>query len=124
MIGAMNDSHNPNRKKRESATVSISLAEDVKTVEDLVADPRALLDQAQRTGRPVVIAEAGKPAVVLLTAERYEWLVHLVNFARLINEGEESIRKEGTVPLEDFIRDMEAKHGYKLSRRAKPARKS
>jgi prevent-host-death family protein len=81
-------------------------------VEDLEADPRALLAQAQRTGRPLVIAEAGKPAVVLLTAERYEWLVHLVNFARLINEGEESIRKEGTRPLEDFIRDMEAKHGY------------
>ncbi len=104
--------------------MSISLTEDIKTVEDLEADPRALLEQAQRTRRPIVIAEAGKPAVVMLTAERYEWLVHLVNFSRLINEGEKSIREGGTIPLEDFIRDMEAKHGYKLSRRAKPTRKS
>jgi prevent-host-death family protein len=113
-----------NRKRPGRSTVSISLAEDVKTVEDLEAAPRALLEQAQRTGRPIVIAEAGKPAVVMLTAERYEWLIHLLNLSRLLHEGEESIRKEGTIPLDDFIRDMEAKHGYKLSRRARPARKS
>ncbi len=124
MIGEEETPHNPNRIERESATVSISPAEDIKTVEDLAADPHGLVAQARATGRPVVIAETGKPSVVLLTAERYEWLVHQVTFARLINEGEESIRKEGTVPLEDFIRDMEAKHGYKVSRRAKPARKS
>jgi len=57
MIGPATDSHNPNRKLRESATVSISLTEDIKTVADLEADPRALLEQAQRAGRPVVIAE-------------------------------------------------------------------
>jgi prevent-host-death family protein len=124
MIGSAETSHNPNRKTRESATVSISLSEDIKTLADLEADPRALVSQAQRTGRPVVIADAGKPAVVMLKAERYERLIHLLNLSRLLNEGEESIRKEGTISLEDFIRDMEKAHGYKLSRRTRPARKS
>jgi prevent-host-death family protein len=103
--------------------VAISLTEDIKTVEDLVNDPRALLKQAQRNGRPVVIAEGGKPAVVMLKAERYEWLVHLVNFARMMNEAEESIRKHGTITLEEFEREIEKKYGYKLSPRTKPARK-
>jgi prevent-host-death family protein len=112
-----------NRNIRENITVSISITEDIKTVEDLVNNPRALVEQAQRNGRPVVIAEAGKPAVVMLRAECYEWLVHLVELARLLNEAEESIRTGGTIPLEEFGREMEKKYGYKLSPRAKPARK-
>jgi prevent-host-death family protein len=104
--------------------VAISISEDIKTVEDLVNDPRTLLEQAQRNGRPVVIAEAGKPTVVLLKAERYEWLVHVVNLARLLNEAEESIRTGGTISLDEFVREMEKKYGYKLSPRTKPARKS
>ncbi len=95
------------RERREGPTVTISLAEDVKTVEDLEKDPRALLGQAQRTGRPIVIAEAGKPATVLISAERYEWLVHLVNFARLVNEGEQSIREGRVRPIDEFERELE-----------------
>ena len=87
--------------------MSIHLAEDVKTVDDLEANPRALLEQAQRTGRPVVIAEGGKPAVVMLTAERYEWLVHLVNFTRLINEAEADIRAGRTRPAEEVFKELE-----------------
>jgi prevent-host-death family protein len=87
--------------------VAISPTQDVKTVEDFVSAPRALLEQAQQTGRPIVIAEAGKPAVVLLSAERYEWLVHLLNFSRLVNEAEEDVRAGRTRPLEDFIRELE-----------------
>jgi prevent-host-death family protein len=95
-----------NRQTQESVTVAISLVEDIKTVEDLEAAPRALLEQARATKRPVVIAETGKPSVVMLTAERYEWLVHLVNFSRLMNEAEESIRKEGTRPAEEVFKEL------------------
>lgn len=87
--------------------MAISLTEDIKTVEDLVNDPRALLKQAQRNGRPIVIAEGGKPAVVMLKAERYEWLVHLVNFARMMNEAEEDIRAGRVRPAEEFFKELE-----------------
>jgi PHD/YefM family antitoxin component YafN of YafNO toxin-antitoxin module len=86
--------------------MTISLAEDVKTVEDLEKNPRALVEQARRTGRPVVLAEAGKPTTILLTAERYEWLVHLVNLSRLLNEGEESIRAGKTRPMEEVFAEL------------------
>jgi prevent-host-death family protein len=97
------------------------MAEDIKTAEDLQTEPRGLLEQVQRTGRPVVIAETGKPAVVMLTAERYEWLVHLVNLARLLNEGEADIRAGRVRPLEEFIRELEDEG--KLPRRNRRARR-
>lgn len=122
MIGVMKTPHTPNRKKRESATVSISPAEDVKTVEDLETAPRALLEQARATGRPVIIAEAGKPSVVILAAERYEWLVHLVNLARLLNEAEADIRAGRTRPAEEFFKELEDEG--KLPRRNRRARRS
>ena len=87
--------------------MSISLAEDIKTVEDLEKAPRVLLEQVRRTNRPVVIAEAGKATTVMLPAERYEWLVHLVNLSRLLNEAEEDIRAGRVRPLEEFIRELE-----------------
>jgi prevent-host-death family protein len=86
--------------------VAISLTEDIKTVEDLVNNPRGLLEQAQRNGRPVVIAEAGKPAVVLLKAERYEWLIHLLNLNKLLNEGIDDVLAGRTIPAEQVFKEL------------------
>lgn len=86
--------------------MTISPAEDVKTVEDLEANPRALLKQAQRTGRPIVIAQAGKPAVVMLSAERYEWLIHCRNLRRLLDEAEKDIRAGRTRPAEEVFEEL------------------
>jgi prevent-host-death family protein len=86
--------------------VSIQLTEDIKTVEDLEKAPRELLEQAHRTGRPVVIAEAGKPAVVLLKAERYEWLLHLVNLSRLLNEGLEDLLAGRVRPADEVFKEL------------------
>jgi prevent-host-death family protein len=86
--------------------VPISLAEDVKTVEDLEAAPRTLLEQARATGRPVVIAEAGKPSVVMLTAERYEWLIHVRNLSRLLHEGEADVRAGRVRPAEEVFKEL------------------
>lgn len=108
--------------------MAISLAEDIKTVEDLESAPRALLKQVRRTGRPVVIAEAGKPTTVMLPAERYEWIVHLLNLSRMLNEAEEDVREGRTRPLEEFIRELEDEgklpRGNRKSRRSRPARHS
>jgi prevent-host-death family protein len=98
--------------------VAISLAEDVKTVEDLERAPRALVEQVRRTGRPVVIAEAGKPTTMLLPAERYEWMVHLLNLSRMLNEAERSIQEGKTRPAEEFFKELlgEKRRAKKVSR--------
>ncbi len=90
----------------EATIMAISLAEDVKTVEDLEAAPRKLLEQARATGRPVVIAEAGKPSVVVLTAERYEWLIHLLNLSHMLNEGMEDLRAGRVKSVEDVFKEL------------------
>lgn len=53
-----------------------------------------------------MIAEAGKPAVVMLTAERYEWLVHLQNLSRLLHEAEADIRTGRVRPAEEVFKEL------------------
>lgn len=95
--------------------MSISIAEDVKTVEDLERSPRALVEQARATGRPLVIAEAGKPSVVLVDAGEFERIVKALNLARLLAEGEADIRAGRVRPVEEFIAELEQQYGYNFS---------
>jgi hypothetical protein len=101
--------------------MSISLSEDVKTVEDLEADPRA-----PRTSIAYRAAcrdcRGREAAVVMLTAERYEWMIHVRNLARLLNEAEAEIREGRTRPAEEVFKELEAKG--KLPRRKQRVRRS
>jgi prevent-host-death family protein len=98
--------------------MSISLTEDFKTAGELSQAPDAVLAQVQRTGRPVVVTADGKPAVVMLPAAEYERLVHTLNLARLLMEGEASIREGKTRPMEEVFRDLlkEKPRAKKVSR--------
>jgi prevent-host-death family protein len=106
MIGAAEDSHNPNRKTRESATVSISLTEDFKTLAELKKRPEEVLRQVHETGRPVVITVDGKPDVVILGAATYERKLRAANLARLLAEGEASIQAGGARPAEEVFEEL------------------
>jgi prevent-host-death family protein len=86
--------------------MSISLTEDVKTVADLERNPRALVEQARETGRPIVIAEAGKPSVVLIDAAAYEHIVKSLNLARLLAEGEADVRAGRVRPASEFLKEL------------------
>lgn len=97
----------------------MSYSQDVKTVEDLETAPRALLDQVHRTRRPVVIAESGKPTVVMLEATQFERMVQAINMARLLAKSEEDVREGRVRPLEDFIQEMEREHEVPSQNRQK-----
>ncbi len=86
--------------------MSISLTQDFKTEAELSSQTRAILTQVRRTGRPVVVTREGKPEAVLLRPEEYEWLVHLVNLSRLLNEGEEDIRAGRVRPAEEVFKEL------------------
>jgi prevent-host-death family protein len=90
--------------------MTFSLKEDFKTVEELREAPQAILRQVQKTEHPVVVTMKGKPAAVILGVDQYEWMVHLINFASLIAEGEEDIRAGRTRPAEDFFKELLGKN--------------
>ncbi len=90
--------------------MTFSLKEDFKTVEELRNSPEAMLRQLQKTKHPLVVTMKGKPAAVLLDVDLYEWMVHLINFASLIAEGEEDIRAGRTQPAEEFFKELLGKN--------------
>jgi prevent-host-death family protein len=87
--------------------MTISLTEDFKTVDELRQDPEAILTQVRNTGRPVVITHDGKPGAVMLPVEAFERLIHTVNLARLLAEGQEDLRAGRTQPLEEWMKEFE-----------------
>lgn len=94
--------------------MTISLAEDVRTLAEFEAQPRRLLKQARETGRPVIITNKGKPDVVLMDAATFEKRVKLANLARLLAEAEEDVRAGRTVPAREFF--AERRRAKKVSR--------
>jgi len=86
--------------------MSKSLTEDFKTAAEVFRSPKALLDQIKRTGRPLVVTLAGKPATVVMNIEQYERLVHLINLSRLLNEAEKDLRQGRTQPLEVILDEL------------------
>jgi len=97
--------------------MTISLTEDFKTVEKLGQDVQAVLAQVRKHGRPLVITQNGKPGAVLLPVEEYERLVHTLNLARLLAEGEADIRAGKTRPVDEFFAELlgEDKRAKKVS---------
>ena len=49
----------------------MDLAEDIRSIEDLVDTPREVLSVVHRTGRPLIITVDGQPDVIILPAERF-----------------------------------------------------
>jgi prevent-host-death family protein len=94
--------------------MSYSLTEDFKTLAELQSEAARILEQLQKTGRPVVITVAGKPAAVLLDVETFERKLKAVNMAHLIAEAEASMRVHGSRPVDEFFDELE--RGQKVSR--------
>ena len=49
----------------------MDLVEDIRSIEDLVADPRGVLATVHRTHRPLIITVDGQPDVIVLPAETF-----------------------------------------------------
>jgi PHD/YefM family antitoxin component YafN of YafNO toxin-antitoxin module len=73
--------------------------------------------------RPIVIAEAGKPSVVLVDAAAFERIVKAMNLARLLAEGEADLRAGRVQPLEEVVRELEQQYGYNLTGRKSYSRR-
>jgi antitoxin YefM len=86
--------------------VSISLTEDVKTIAELESQPLEILQQVQRTGRPVIVTDKGKPAVVILDAALYERQLRTLNLAHLLAEAEAEVQAKKTRPVQEFLSEL------------------
>jgi prevent-host-death family protein len=86
--------------------MSISLKEDFRSLAEFEEDPREIVKQVHRTGRPVVVTVKGKPDLIVLDAGAFERRLKLVNLAGLLAEAEADVRAGRTRPAEEFLSEL------------------
>jgi prevent-host-death family protein len=92
--------------------MSISLAEDIRSVTDLKRHTREILDHVHQSGRPVVLTVNGRADSVIIDAKVYEKHLKAMNLGRLLSEAEGQVAGGQTRPARDFLEEF--KNGNKL----------
>jgi antitoxin YefM len=66
---------------------------DVRPITDLKAKSSAIVEQARRTRRPVLITQRGRGVVVVIALEEFERMKEELAFGRAVDEGAEQARR-------------------------------
>jgi prevent-host-death family protein len=86
--------------------MSLSPTEDIRSLTELEADPRPILKQVRKTGRPVILTRKGKADVVIMDALTYEHRLKVANLARLLAEAEAHVHAGRTRPAREFFDEL------------------
>ena len=91
--------------------MTLSITEDIRSITDLKRNTNSVLEQINKTKRPVVLTVNGKAEAVLLSANEYEKIANAFNLLKLLIPAEEDIKnkryKEARNFFEEFKRDKE-----------------
>jgi prevent-host-death family protein len=66
---------------------------DVRPITDFKVKSAAIVDQARRTKRPVLITQRGRGVAVVVDLEEYERMMEELAFGRAVDEGAEQARR-------------------------------
>jgi antitoxin YefM len=86
----------------------IELDKDVKPISEFRANATNLIDQVNKTKRPLVITQHGKSSAVLLDVREYEALLDKIELLSDLAEAEDDIKNK-RVYSNDKIKEMLAK---------------
>ena len=92
----------------------MNITNDIKPVTYLKSKAANLLDQINKTRRPVIITQNGEPRAVLQDPESYENMRNSIGLLKLISQGESDIRNGNVKSQEDVFRDIEKSLKEKL----------
>ncbi len=91
--------------------MTLRITEDIRSITDLKRNTNSVLEQINKTKRPVVLTVNGKAEAVLLGANEYEKIANAFNLLKLLMSAEEDIKnkryKEVRNFFEEFKRDKE-----------------
>ena len=90
----------------------IDLDKDVKPISEFRANATNLIDQVNKTKRPLVITQHGKSSAVLLDVREYEALLEKIELLSDLAEAEEDIKNK-RVYSSDKVREMLGKRSKK-----------
>jgi prevent-host-death family protein len=86
--------------------MTISITEDIRSITDLKRNTNSVLEQIQKTKRPVVLTVNGKAEAVLLAAKEYEKITSAFNLLKLILPAEEDIKNQRYENARDFFKEF------------------
>lgn len=86
--------------------MSMSLAEDIRSVTDLKRHTREILDHVHQTGRPLILTVNGRADSVLIDAAVYEKQLQAANLARLLAPAEAEVTAGQTRSAKDFLKEF------------------
>jgi len=95
--------------------------EDIHSLSDFQRKTRDHIERLQETGRPEVLTVNGKAALVVQDADAYQRMLELadrMDTLLAVQEGLDSMKRGEGISLEEFDREMRAKHGIPSRRRA------
>ena len=91
--------------------MTLSITEDIRSITDLKRDTNSVLEQINKTKRPVVLTVTGKARAVLIDAKEYEKITNAFNLLKLLVPAEEDISagryKEARGFFKEFKSDKE-----------------
>jgi prevent-host-death family protein len=67
---------------------------DVRPITDFKVKSSAIVEQARRTGRPVLITQRGRGVAVVVALEEFERMKEELAFGRAVDEGAEQARRK------------------------------
>ena len=86
--------------------MDINVTEDIRSVTELKRKTREIIDQARRTGRPVILTANGRADAVLMDADTYEKHLKMARLATLLEAGEADIAAGRSRSARTFLREF------------------
>jgi len=85
----------------------MNITSDIKSVTYLKSKAADLLNQINKTHRPVIITQNGEPRAVLQDPKSYENMRNAIGILKLVSQGESDIKNGKVRSQEDVFRDIE-----------------
>jgi prevent-host-death family protein len=85
----------------------MDIINDIKSISYLKSKAADLLNQINETHRPVIITQNGEPKAVLQDPKSYENTRNAIGLLKLINQGEEEIKKGKIKSQEKVFRNID-----------------
>ncbi len=72
--------------------MEICITEDIRSITELKRNTNSVIEQIQKTKRPVILTINGKAEAVLMDAGEYEKINNAFRLLKLLGQGEEDVR--------------------------------
>ena len=86
--------------------MTLSITEDIRSITDLKRNTNSVLEQINRTKRPVILTVNGKAEAVLLGANEYEKIASAFNLLKLLIPAEEDIKNKRYKEARNFFKEF------------------